>query len=144
MLAKNLFFPNGIAHNRKTTDDEECVYVAETSQYRILKIFTKGANKGKSEVLLDNIHGFVDNMKLTSDGNLWVATPALRDHITNLIDRSTHIRRVILNLRVPLSAVMFLSNLSYAGGVKIDPKQKKIVEYFYGKPDRTNFVTGMV
>lgn len=82
-------------------------------------------------------------MKLAPDGNLWVATPALRDHITNLIDQTIPIRRVLLNLRFPLAIVLFFQNLNYAGGVKIDTKKNEVMEYFYGKPDRTSFVTGI-
>ena len=35
---------------------------------------------------MENLPGFPDNMRLSDDGSLWVATPALRNKITNLLN----------------------------------------------------------
>jgi len=51
-----------------------------------------------------------------------VAIPALRDSFSNIIDHNSLIRRVIINLRVPLSMFLAIANMKYAGGVKINPK----------------------
>ena len=92
---------------------------------------------------MENLPGFPDNMRLSDDGSLWVATPALRNKITNLINEFPAIRRMASNLNIPGSMILMFCKLSYAGGVRIDPSKKEIVEYFYGKPEKMNFVTGI-
>ena len=39
---------------------------------------------------------------------------------------------------------MHFANLSFSGGLKVDPRTGKVVDYFFGKPDRIQFVTGMM
>ena len=34
--------------------------------------------------------------------------------------------------------------MSYSGGLKVDPKTGKVIDYFFGEPKRINFVTGIV
>lgn len=34
--------------------------------------------------------------------------------------------------------------MSYSGGLKVDPQTGKVIDYFFGKPRRINFVTGVV
>lgn len=36
------------------------------------------------------------------------------------------------------------ANLSYSGGIKVNPVTGKIIDYFFGKPDRIKFVTGIL
>jgi ribose transport system permease protein len=84
----------------------------------------KPENRGNVTVVVDNILGYPDNVKLASDGNLWIALPALRDSLSNIIDRNSLLRRVLINLRVPLGMFLALANMKYAGGIKIDPKAK--------------------
>ena len=80
---------------------------------------------------------------MNEKGELWVATPGIRDNVSNLVDRSTIIRRILLNIRLPLGLFLFLANKTKVGGVKIDPATGEIVEYFYGQPDRIDFITGI-
>lgn len=87
----------------------------------------KGEKKGKVEIITDNILGYVDNIKMNDKGELWVATPGIRDNVSNLVDRSTIIRRILLNIRLPLGLFLFLANKTKAGGVKIDPATGEIV-----------------
>ena len=84
--------------------------------------------------MVDNLPGFPDNIRLSVDGSLWVATPALRNFITNMINEWPSVRRIASNFNVPGSLILKFCKLSFAGGVRIDTQQKKIVEYFYGKP----------
>ena len=51
---------------------------------------------------------------------------------------------MLLNFRVPLSLFFSLANVSYSGGMKIDPIKGEVVDYFYGKSDdKINFITGI-
>lgn len=76
---------------------------------------------------MENILGYPDNVKLSSTGDLWVAIPALRDSFSNVIDKDSLIRRILLNLRIPLKFFLALSNVKYAGGIKVNRKSGEIV-----------------
>mgnify|MGYP000452785462 CR=1 FL=1 len=78
----------------------------------------------KIKIILENILGYPDNVKLTESGDLWIAVPALRDSFSNIIDHNSIIRRVILNLRMPLGMFITLANMKYAGGIRVNPKTK--------------------
>lgn len=93
--------------------------------------------------MVDNIFGYPDNVKQTASGDLWVALPALRDAFSNIIDNNVVIRRVLLNLRVPLGMFLALANMKYAGGIRVNPHTGEIVEYFFGDSSKINCISGM-
>lgn len=70
--------------------------------------------------------GYPDNVKLSESGDLWVAIPALRDSFSNIVDHNSIIRRIILNLRMPLGLFIRVANMKYAGGIKVNPKTGEI------------------
>jgi hypothetical protein len=71
--------------------------------------------------------GYPDNVKLTESGDLWIALPALRDSFSNIIDHNSVIRKVLINLRVPIGMFLALANMKYSGGIKVNPKSGEIV-----------------
>ncbi|GAA4606531.1 sugar lactone lactonase YvrE [Actinoplanes octamycinicus] len=75
-----LKFGNGLV----LTPDESALLVAETAGYRIRRHHLSGPAAGRTEVLVEGLAGFPDNMWLGSDGLLWVAIAAPRNP---LIDR---------------------------------------------------------
>lgn len=77
----------------------------------------------------------MDNLKLDEDGNIWVGTPSLRDHVNYLVDRYPILRKLILNLRLSLKSFMAVANFEYSGGMKINPQTHQVVEYIYGSID---------
>lgn len=34
--------------------------------------------------------------------------------------------------------------MSFSGGIKVDPRTGKVLDYLFGKPDHIQFVTGML
>lgn len=77
----------------------------------------------------------MDNIKIADDGNIWVGTPSLRDHVNNLVDRYPILRKLILNIRVSLHFFMSIANFEYSGGVKVNPHTHEVVEHIYGQLD---------
>lgn len=80
---------------------------------------------------------------MNDKGELWLATPALRDSVSAFIDNSVILRRIILNIRTPLALFILVTNRSLSGGIKIDPIKGEIIDYMYGKSDKTDFITGI-
>ncbi len=139
LLASNLHFANGVEFDAK----ENCLYFLETSRSRLSRLELAPEKRGNVSVVLDNIFGYPDNVKMTDKGHLWVAIPALRDSFSNIVDHNSVIRRIILNLRMPLKAFLVLANMKYAGGIKVDPKSGEIVDYFFGDSHKIDCISGM-
>lgn len=85
-----------------------------------------GKKKGAVEIVIDNLPGFLDNLKINDKGEIWIATPSLRDAVSTLVNRSTIVRRISLQY-LTLKLFLILSNQTHAGGLKIDPIKGEIV-----------------
>lgn len=83
----------------------------------------EGQNKKKIELVIGDILGYPDNVKITKSGELWVAIPALRDSLTHIIDHNPVLRKIMLNMRTPLSMFLMVANMKYSGGIKVNPKK---------------------
>lgn len=94
--------------------------------------------------MIDKIIGYGDNLKITEDGELWMAVPAIRDRVNIMMDNSVLLRKAIINSRIFGNVYNYLVNRSYVGGLKIDPAKGKVLDYLFGKGDRINFITSMI
>lgn len=75
-----LKFGNGLV----LAPDESHLIFAETAGYRIRRYWLTGPRAGRTDVLVENLAGFPDNMSLGSDGLLWTGIVAPRNP---LLDR---------------------------------------------------------
>jgi sugar lactone lactonase YvrE len=67
-LMDGLNFSNGVAVDA----DSQFVLINETGSYRIHKYWLQGDKTGESEVLINNLPGFPDNIVRGRDGRFWV------------------------------------------------------------------------
>ncbi|KAH8381913.1 hypothetical protein KR009_000911 [Drosophila setifemur] len=67
VLLDELGFANGVA----LSPNEDFIIVAETIKMRLTKYYLKGSRAGQSEVFVDGLPGFPDNLTPDSEG-LWV------------------------------------------------------------------------
>lgn len=74
VLMRGLCFCNGVALG----PDEASVLVTETGSYRVHRYWLKGEQAGHSEVFIDNLPGFPDNIRFNGRDRFWVAIPAKR------------------------------------------------------------------
>lgn len=70
----NLRFANGVAIGPK----EDYLLITETFGTRIHKFWLSGAKKGQSEIWVNEIPGFPDNISYNGNGIFWVAFPNQR------------------------------------------------------------------
>jgi len=75
VVKDGLFFPNGVV----LSQDERFLYVSETPKSRILRIALTGEEKGRSEVFVDGLPGFIDGISMDSQGNILAAIPAISE-----------------------------------------------------------------
>jgi len=92
VLLDNLQFANGVA----LSADESFVAVAETGAYRIARYWLTGPKQGQSDMLIDRLPGFPDNMSRDDSGRIWVALAGRRNGLLDFLHRSAPILRRIL------------------------------------------------
>ncbi|XP_015247760.1 PREDICTED: adipocyte plasma membrane-associated protein-like [Cyprinodon variegatus] len=84
VLLDSLYMPNGIA----LAPDESFLLLAETSIGRILRYWLKGPKAGSKEVILDNMIGYPDNIRLSDHGTFLVGitTPRFQKFLPPFLD----------------------------------------------------------
>jgi len=79
VLLRDLYFANGVALSRA----EDFVLVNETYRYRTRRYWLTGPRAGASEVFLDNLPGFPDNLDGNRKGSFWIALFTVRNPIAD-------------------------------------------------------------
>lgn len=94
VLLDGLNFANGVA----ISNDQQFLLVAETGGYRILKHWLDGPNVGTTEVLLDNLPGFPDNINTGMNGRFWIGLAAPRNALLDTLAARPFLRKVVQRL----------------------------------------------
>lgn len=92
VLLRGLQFANGVA----LAKDESFVAVAETGGYRVRRVWLKGPRRGHSDVLIDDLPGFPDNLARDSRGLIWIAIGSPRNALLDQLHRRPPILRKLL------------------------------------------------
>jgi sugar lactone lactonase YvrE len=79
-IGEGLQFANGVALDPA----EESLFVAETGKYRVYRHWLAGDRDGETELFLDNLPGFPDNLSVGS-GTLWVAMVSPRQAVIDFM-----------------------------------------------------------
>ncbi len=93
-LLDSLNFANGMA----ISDDGQYLVISETGHYRILKHWLSGEQKGTTEVLLENLPGFPDNLKSGLQGRFWLGLAAPRNALLDRLSDKPFVRKIIQRL----------------------------------------------
>jgi len=94
VIVDGLNFANGVA----VSEDQQFLLVAETGSYRIHKYWLQGPEAGSSEVLLDNLPGFPDNINNGQDGRFWVGLAAPRNDFVDEFSAYPFLRKIAQRL----------------------------------------------
>ncbi|EPG65781.1 SMP-30/gluconolactonase/LRE family protein [Leptospira wolffii] len=84
-LMKDLFFPNGVALSK----NEDFIVLNETYKYRIHRYWLKGPKAGTSEIWVENLPGFPDNISSDGNGHFYLALFTVRNF---MVDKILHTR----------------------------------------------------
>jgi sugar lactone lactonase YvrE len=95
-LLGGLEFANGVA----LSADRSYVAVAETATGRLHRVWLTGPRAGRSEVFVDGLPGYPDNISLGSDGLIWIALPSPRKALLTGIQRLPSAARALAR-RIP-------------------------------------------
>ena len=106
VIMDGLNFANGIA----VSEDQQYLLVAETGNYRIHRYWLQGPKAGQSEVIIDNLPGFPDNINNGLNGRFWVGLVAPRKKILDDFSASPFVRKMMLRVPVFLQPKAELSS----------------------------------
>ncbi len=90
----DLSFANGVAMG----PDGKSVLLVETGEYRILRLWLAGPRAGKTDIILDNLPGFPDNINKGPDGTYFVGLVSQRLPILDKLSDKPFWRSVIWRL----------------------------------------------
>ena len=96
-LLEGLHFANGVA----LSADESFLAYAETGLYRMSKLWLTGEKQGRTEVLIDNLPGFPDNVT-HHDAVFWVAIVSPRVRILDICAERPWVARIAARLPASL------------------------------------------
>ena len=94
VLLDDLAYANGIA----ISEAGDFLLIVEMNEYRILKYWLDGPRRGTSEVLIDNLPGFGDNLKTGLHGRFWLGFAAPRKAIVDRLAGKPFLRKVVMRL----------------------------------------------
>ncbi len=94
VIMTGLNFANGVA----ASPNDNFILVNETGKYRIWKHWIAGNKKGQSEIILEGLPGFPDNISTGLDGVFWVGLMSPRSDIIDALADKPFWRKVMMRL----------------------------------------------
>ncbi|PIP38270.1 MAG: strictosidine synthase [Desulfobacterales bacterium CG23_combo_of_CG06-09_8_20_14_all_51_8] len=93
-LISGLSFANGVA----VSPDQSFVLINETGNYRVLRYWIAGPQKGTWKPLIESLPAFPDNISTGFDGRFWVALVSPRNPLLDSLAGKPFIRKMIQRL----------------------------------------------
>lgn len=94
LLLDDLYFANGVA----ISEDEQFLFINETSNYSFSKYWINGLKKGTREFVNDNLPGFPDNITHGESGTFWLTLVAPRQQSIDDLMPNTNARSMYMKL----------------------------------------------
>jgi sugar lactone lactonase YvrE len=96
VLLEGLSYANGVT----VSPDQSFVLVCETWKYRVRRYWISGQNKGATDIFVDNLPGFPDNIASNGKGTFWLAIFAPRNRWVDTLLPRPFLRKVLMRLHV--------------------------------------------
>lgn len=94
VLLRDLYFANGVALSRA----EDFVLVNETYRYRIQRYWLKGPQAGTSDMFVENLPGFPDNITSNRRGTFWLALFTVRNDLMDKMHPVPLLKKIMSRL----------------------------------------------
>jgi ribose transport system permease protein len=117
-VLSGLVFPNGVC----MSNDGVSLFFAETWACRVTRYYFAGPKEGQTEVVIDDLPGYPDNINRASDGTYWLALMGMRNPAFDLAMRMPGFR-IRMVRRVPGDEWLF-PNINTGCIVKFDEAGK--------------------
>jgi sugar lactone lactonase YvrE len=130
-LLSGLQFANGVTISKAGN----YVLVNETGEYRIVRYWLQGEKAGTSDVFVDGLPGFPDNIRTDADGNYWLAVPSLRDPLLDSLADKPAVRKAMAELlnhvQFPIKPKAMALAINPQGTVIANLQAEKAGAYYY-------------
>ncbi len=93
-IMSGLVFANGVAAD----PEGQFILVVETGRYRIHKFWLEGPRAGQSEIIIDNLPGFPDNINRGPNGTYFVGLVSQRSPVLDDLSGKPFWRKVVWRL----------------------------------------------
>jgi sugar lactone lactonase YvrE len=94
VLLSDLYFANGVA----LSQHEDFVLVNETYRFRVTRYWLKGERAGKSEVFVENLPGYPDNITSNRHGTFWLALVTVRNETGDWLSPHPFLKNTLAKL----------------------------------------------
>ena len=94
VIADGLNFANGVA----ISDDQQFLLFNETAHYRVWRYWLAGPRAGQSEIVIDNLPGFPDNVNNGRNGKFWIGLVVPRNKLLDDLSDKPWLRKVTQRL----------------------------------------------
>jgi sugar lactone lactonase YvrE len=94
IVVDGLNFANGVA----VSEDQQYLLINETGSYRVLRYWIEGPDAGTTEVVIDNLPGFPDNINNGLNGRFWIGLVAPRNSIVDRLADKPTLRKMVQRL----------------------------------------------
>jgi sugar lactone lactonase YvrE len=94
IILDGLNFANGVA----ISDDQQYLMINETGSYRVLRHWLEGPDAGNTEIVIDNLPGFPDNINNGLNGRFWVGLVAPRNKLLDDMSGKPWLRKLVQRL----------------------------------------------
>lgn len=93
-ISQGNYFGNGL----EISTNQDFILVSETSRYRIVKYWIAGEKKGTSEVFMDNLAGFPNNISRSETGDFWIGFTTKRNDQLDKIHPKVGMKKIVYGL----------------------------------------------
>ncbi|UCG25502.1 MAG: SMP-30/gluconolactonase/LRE family protein [Chloroflexota bacterium] len=94
LVLDGVHFANGVA----ISPDQTFLLLAETSRYRLQRVWLSGPKAGQAEIFVDNLPGFPDNLHGNGQGLFWLALSSTRKSIVDNTAGRPFVRKILYRL----------------------------------------------
>jgi sugar lactone lactonase YvrE len=94
VLLDGLSYANGVA----ISSDQSYLLINETGNYRVLRYWLNGPDAGTTEVVIDNLPGFPDNITRGQNDRFWIGLVAPRNQLLDDLSDKPFLRKVTQRL----------------------------------------------
>ncbi|XP_050738951.1 adipocyte plasma membrane-associated protein Hemomucin-like isoform X2 [Eriocheir sinensis] len=116
VLARNIHFANGV----QLSPDHDFVLFSETFKFRILRHWLSGPKAGETEIFVDRLPGYPDNIRARNDGGYYISLVSLPSEsnrqLASALGSLPFVRKLLLRILV-------LTKLIFEGVNSIFPNQ---------------------
>ncbi len=97
-LLDDLFFANGVAVSKSN----DFVLVNETFASRVIKLWISGEKKGKKEIFIDSLPGYLDGISAADDGSFWLTIAGPRSSLAEFLHPYPLLKKIMLKTPISL------------------------------------------